>query len=519
MVTSGIDWSARSYDDLCARFRWRIPASLNIAAACCDRHASSEERIALIESSGRRYSFRELSELSDRMALLLREIGVEREERVAVLLPQCVENPLAHLGAFKLGAVSVPLSPHFRREALRHRLGASRARVVITDAEHAAIVSELDLPDMKAILCGDDDLWPALERTRGPFEPVRTQANDPAILMYTSGTEGLPKGALHAHRVLAARLGAFELIHRLEAAPDERPFYTPAEWAWVAGLVDSVLTPWALGCSVLAHRPRFDAGKALELMRQVRGAFVPPTALRRMREVAGPMLDASIHSAGEPLEPELRTWAETRFRSVHELYGMTEIGALIGSSPFVPPRPGHVGKPYPGHELTLLEDGIIAVRRDDPGLMLGYFEDPAATEARFAGEWFLTGDIAHRDDDGYFAYVGRADDVFNTSGYRVGPSEIERTLTRHPKVALAAVVPESDAQRGAVPKAFVVLADGVQPSEALANELCVFVRNELAAYQAPRRVVFARELPTTVTGKLRRSALRDSDAEARWGIA
>ncbi|HZO15310.1 MAG TPA: AMP-binding protein, partial [Polyangiaceae bacterium] len=501
MLTSGIDWSARSYDDLCARFRWRIPDTLNIAEVC-----DASDRTALIESSGRRYSFRELKELSDRMALLLREIGVEREERVAVLLPQCVENPLAHLGAFKLGAVSVPLSPHFRREALRHRLGASRARVVITDSEHAAMVSELDLPHLKAILCCDEDgpepLWPALERTHGPFEPVRTQANDPAILLYTSGTEGLPKGALHAHRVLAARLGAFELIHRLEAEPGERPFYTPAEWAWVAGLVDSVFTPWALGCSVLAHRPRFDAGEALELMRQVRGAFVPPTALRRMREVDGPMLDAGIldagiHSAGEPLEPELRAWAEQRFCSVHELYGMTEIGALIGSSPFVPPRPGRVGKPYPGHELTLLEEGIIAVRRDDPGLMLGYFEDAAATEARCAGDWFLTGDIARRDEDGYFAYVGRADDVFNTSGYRVGPSEIERTLMRHPSVALAAVVPESDAERGAVPKAFVVLGDGVQPSEALASELRLFVRNELAAYQAPRRVVFARELPTT----------------------
>jgi acetyl-CoA synthetase len=547
-IGAGIDWSASSYEAVLARHVWRIPPRLNIAVAACDRHADGRSRPALFEASDggetRVTSFDALSLDSGRLARSLAELGVDRGDRVGVFLPQCRENALAHLAILKGGAISVPLSPLFRAEALLHRLADSGAKVLFTDAGLVAHVLPLraELPALRTIVCAETGVpgtLPFGECTKpsiAPLAPVDTAADDPAMLIYTSGTTGLPRGALHAHRFLPGRLSGFELIHRLERGSDrDRPFWTPADWAWVGGLVDCVLTPWVFGAPVLALARRgFDPERAFhEIARaRVRSVFLPPTALHRMATASAAARQlgrsvASVHTAGEPLSPETYRFASETFGSVYELYGLTEVGAVAGSSPFVPVRPGALGKPYPGHDVALLDErrgvvegegeGEIAVRRGDPGMFLGYFGDPEATAERFAGEWLITGDVARRDADGYLHYLGRNDDVFNTAGYRVGPTEIEASIGLHPAVVEAAVVGEPDPDRGAIVKAFVVLRPGFGPSAELAAEIQSFVKERLATYEYPRRIVFASALPRTVTGKVRRGELRASDADRRFG--
>ena len=529
MSESGIDWSASSYEDVCRRHRWSIPARLNIAHHACDRH----EGLALLDVDERgdvtRYTFAELSELSDRLASVLAAMGVGRGDRVAVFCPQRVENPLAHLACFKLGAVSVPLSSLFRSDALAYRLEHSRARVVVTDDVHreylAPVLAGMATPPR--VIAGD--FW-SLVRAAPRAPIVDTAADDPAMVVYTSGTTGMPKGALHAHRFLPGRLPGFELIHRLESRPTrDRPFWTPADWAWVGGLVDCVLTPWWFGCPVIGWRRRsFEPAAVFEFLARfaVRSMFVPPTAIRRFRsELAEPRVALdSVHTAGEPLPPDTYAWATRAFGTVYELYGMTEMGATIGNSPWFEVRPGSMGKPFPGHDVRVLredgsetddgETGEIAVRRGDPGMFLGYLDDPEATAARFRGDFLMTGDLASREA-GYLSYRGRADDLINTSGYRVGPTEVERALLAHPAVEHAAVVGLPDAERGEIVAAFVVLQAG---ATATVDELQRHVKQRLAAYEYPRRIVFARELPMTPSGKVLRRELRAADAEARYGL-
>jgi acetyl-CoA synthetase len=528
MITTGIDWSEQSYEAMVRAFRWQIPERFNIAASV-ERHADGSGRTALVElledGSSRSTSFDELEALSSRLARSLSELGVERGDRIAVFLPQCRETALAHLAAFRLGAISVPLSPLFRADALRHRLVNSGAKACFTDRELS--------PHLEGIFPSQKVMTELPFATAG-LPCADTSKDDPAMLIYTSGTTGLPRGALHAHRFLPGRLSGFELCHRLESGPHrDRPFWTPADWAWVGGLVDCVLTPWVLGCPVLAARRRgFDANVLSNVIERgnVRSLFLPPTALHRLLDSPAGTFQRvfSVHTAGEPLPAETYRWAKDSFQQVYELYGLTEVGAVAGSSPYVPVRPGSLGKPYPGHDVVLLDErggivtgageGEIAVHRSDPGMFLGYFQDPAATQARFSGEYLVTGDLARRDEDGYLYYLGRNDDVFNTAGYRVGPTDIEATLVHHPAVADAGVVGEPDAERGHVVKAFVLLASGHLPSKELEAELRSFVKERLAAYEYPRKVVFVRELPRTVSGKLQRGALRAEDADTRFGL-
>jgi acetyl-CoA synthetase len=543
LLTSGIDWSAPSYDEVVRRHRWIIPERLNIAVAACDVHAA-DDRLALVteadEDGGdvREWSFSQLKALSDGAARLLQDAGVERGDRVAVFLPQRLENAVAHLSILKLGAISVPLSPLFRRDALEHRIEHSEAKVVITDADHKPhLAAALAQISTRPIVIEADDLPSRADPLAQPISAVDTSKDDPAMLIYTSGTSGLPKGALHAHRFLAGRLSGFELLHQLERSPSrDRPFWTPADWAWVGGLVDCVLTPWVFGCPVLAYRKRQFEPRAIFSMlerRRVRSAFLPPTALNLLRRGDdGPGRSAlelfSVHSAGEPLSPETYAWASGRLGAIRELYGMTEMGATIGGSPFFDVAPGWIGKPYPGHRVSLLDEagapvkqgevGEIAVERPDPGLFLGYFKDPRATDARFFGDHFRTGDLARVDGEGRFCYMGRTDDVFNSAGYRIGPAEIERCLETHPEVERAAVVGEPDSDRGEVVKAFVLLRSSATASLPLAREIQRHVKERLATYEYPRCIVFARELPLTVTGKIRRIELRSQAADERYGL-
>ncbi len=525
-----------SYEEVSRTFRWELPERFNIGVACCDVHAPGNSRIALIYEApdGRveRFSFDDLMRLSNRCANALQGLGVRRGDRVGVLLPQRPETAIAHLAIYKLGAVAVPLFVQFGPDALEHRLADSGARALITDGENL-VKLPAGLPDLATILVVEGDsgghrmFWPTLEAARDAFAPVDTAAEDPALIIYTSGTTGKPKGALHAHRVLLGHLPGVQLPHDFFPQPGDL-YWTPADWAWIGGLLDVLLPSLYFGVPVLAHRARkFDPEEAFALIgrHRVRNAFLPPTALKMMRPVAAPRARfgfdlRSVASGGEALGEDILAWSrEALGLSVNEFYGQTEANLLVGNcASLYPVRPGSMGRPIPGHAVAVVspdgkavppgETGIIAVRRPDPVMFLGYWNNPEATRAKFTEEWCLTGDVALQDRDGYIWYKGREDDLISSGGYRIGPTDIEDCLMKHPAVLMAAAVGLPDRLRGEVVRAFVMAKPGIATNPALADAIRSFVGERLAWYQAPREIVFVDELPLTATGKIIRRELR-----------
>jgi acetyl-CoA synthetase len=529
------------YERLFAEFRWAVPPAFNIAMAACDRHADGTGRLALVyeDAAGQvsRYSFDDLARLSSRLANVLASLGVVRGDRVGILLPQRPETVLAHLAVYRMGAIAVPLFTQFGPDALEYRLANAQVKVLVTDADDVAKVREVDdrLPDLTRVLVVDGDaggyerLPTLMTRAADHFTPVETRADDPALIVYTSGTTGPPKGALHAHRVLLGHLPGVQLPQDFFPQPGDR-FWTPADWAWIGGLLDALLPSLYFGVPVLAHRARkFDPEQAFHLMAAhgVRNAFMPPTALKLMRQAAIPRTDRcavrSMGSGGESLGEELLEWGRETFGiTINEFYGQTEANLVVSScASLFPPRPGAMGRAVPGHRVSVVspegeplppgEIGVIAVSRPDPVMFLGYWRDGDATARKFAGEWCLTGDRGVRDADGYFTYQGREDDVIKSGAYRIGPTEIEACIMRHPAVALVAVVGVPDPVRGEAVKAFVVLRAETAAGAPVAAEIQDLVRRRLAPYQCPREVEFVETLPMTATGKIRRRELRDRE--------
>ena len=533
---------ADSYQALRDGFRWQIPERYNIATDACDKWAG-EDRPALIDlkADGReeRYTFRDLSRLSNRLANALEAHDVGEGDRVAILLAQGAETAVAHLAVYKLGAIAVPLFSLFGEEALEYRLADSGACAVITNQAGLEKVAPLRerLPALETLISidgGDALSWRALlERASDGYLPVSTFADDPALIIYTSGTTGPPKGALHAHRVLLGHLPGVELPHSFFPQPGDL-FWTPADWAWIGGLLDVLLPAWHHGVPVLAHRfAKFDPEEAFRLMadHQVRNAFLPPTALKMLRGVENPAERwsyalRSIGSGGETLGAGLLDWARETFGiAVNEFYGQTECNLVVANcAELMPLRPGSMGRPVPGHQVAVVDDdgaplppgesGTIAVRRPDPVMFLEYWSNAEATAAKFRGDWLVTGDTGAMDDDGYLHFVGRDDDVITSGGYRIGPGEIEDCLLKHPAVALAAAVGVPDPLRTERVKAFIVLKRGQnvaapEAHAALVREIQDFVKSRLAAHEYPREVAFVDSLPMTATGKIIRRALRE----------
>ncbi|WP_193368399.1 acyl-CoA synthetase [Pelagibius marinus] len=537
---------AASYEELAARFRWRIPEHYNIGVDACDKWAQDSngggDRLALIHlhDDGRetRYSFKDLKRLSNRCANVLETQGVEEGDRVAILLAQGPETAIAHLATYKLGAIAVPLFALFGEEALQYRLANSGAKVVITDQAGLAKLEAIrnELPALETIISIDGpgeggealDWHRLLERASDGFLPVDTLANDPALIIYTSGTTGPPKGALHAHRVLLGHLPGVELPQNFLPQPGDL-FWTPADWAWIGGLLDVLLPAWHHGVPVLAHRfAKFDPEKAFKLLADfgVRNSFLPPTALKIMRSVENPagrwnMKLRSIGSGGETLGAEMLEWSKEAFGvTVNEFYGQTECNLVVSNcAEIMPVKPGSMGRPVPGHRVAIIDDagnevptgeaGTIAVQRPDPVMFLEYWQNPEATAAKFRGDWLMTGDMGAMDEDGYLRFVGRDDDVITSGGYRIGPGEIEDCLLKHPAVALAAAVGVPDPVRTERVKAFIVLKEGRSGDDALVREIQDFVKTRLAAHEYPREVAFVDSLPMTATGKIIRKALRE----------
>ncbi len=526
------------YEKLCRDFRWEIPARFNLATACCDRHADGSSRLALIyvdEDGGvRRTSFDELASMSRRFANALKADGLVRGDRIALFLSQSLELPVAHLAAFRSGLVSIPLFALFGEDALQFRLSNSAARAVVTDAAGWEKLKKIRerLPNLQNVyLVGEEaasgtkSFWGEIAKATADFATVDTAAEDPAMIIYTSGTTGNPKGALHAHRVLLGHLPNVEMTHDFFPRPGD-VMWTPADWAWIGGLFDALFPAWYHGVPVVGHRAKkFDSHAAMQLMADhaVRNVFLPPTALKLMRQagVKHPGVKLrSIFTGGESLGIELLDWVRATFGiEAHEAFGQTECNLAIGNNAkLFPIRPGSMGKATPGFDVRIVDDkgnelprgsrGIIGVHQPNPVTMIEYWKNPEATARKFAGEFLLTGDLGRQDDDGYFWYVSREDDVITSAGYRIGPSEIEDTLLKHPAVAMSAVVGIPDPVRTESVKAWIVLRPGFAPSEALAREIQDFVKVQLAAHEYPRFVQFTDSLPMTATGKVLRRELR-----------
>ena len=533
-----IDPMLGDFDTLRREFRWSVPENLNIAEAVIDRHAHRSDQVALFYENEagveETYTFGRLMALSNQLANALRGLGIQAGDRVALILSQRPETAITHLACYKNAAVALPLSVLFGPDALAYRLKDSGAKAVITDASRLDSVCDLqsELPDLKHIIgcrCGTkkDEFWQMLESASDRFTCATTGADDPALLIYTSGTTGPPKGALVAHRSMLGNLTGFEMSHNFFPQPGDL-FWTPADWAWTGGLWDALLPTWYYGRPILAYEGgKFDPEKAFHLIDKygVRNAFIPPTALKMMRQVAGLQERKKTHlrtvmSAGEAVGESLIHWGrDVLGLTINEMWGQTECNYLAGGcSAILEVRPGSMGKPYPGHDVDdidsegrVLPDGEIgelAARRGDPVMFLGYWKNTEATRSKFVGDWYCTGDMGYRDEAGYLWFVGRTDDVISSAGYRIGPGEIEDCLLKHPAVSSAAVIGKPDDLRGNIVKAFVVLSDGVAPSDELRHEIGASVRQRLAAYEYPREIEFIDALPMTTTGKIRRIELR-----------
>jgi acetyl-CoA synthetase len=541
------------YRELCARHRWNVPHDFNIAAAVCGRHASDGARLAIYweDESGATttLSFGDLQQQANRCANALAALGVGRGDKLAIMLPQRPETAIAHIACYQLGAVAVPLSFLFGPEALEYRLQNSEAAVAIVDPASLPNLAPIRdrLPGLRYAIgvAGARESWlldwdRLLEKASDEFSPVSTRATDPAILVYTSGTTGPPKGALMPQQCLLGNLPGFVYSH------DEFPqtgdvFWSPADWAWTGGLMDALLPTLYFGCAVVGYRGRFDPERALALIEKyrVRNTFLFPTALKMMMKAVPQPRERydvnvrSMMSAGEAVGTTVFGWTQEALGvTINEMFGQTEMNYIVGNSHTLwPAKPGSMGRPYPGHRIAVLDEegrpsaagemGEVAVNRvapdgaPDPVFFLEYFKNPEGTAKKFSGDWCRTGDLATQDDDGYLWYQGRSDDMFKAAGYRIGPSEIENCLVRHPAVANAAIVPSPDETRGNVIKAYIVLAPGHDPSPALEDAIQRHVREHLAPYEYPKEIEFIAALPMTTTGKVQRGVLRQRELERK----
>ncbi len=511
-------------------FRWDIPARFNIARAVC-RHDGTA--LITLDAAGNPvpFGFAALRDMSARLANALVALGVMPGDRVAILLPQQIETAVAHVAAYRIGAIALPMFPLFGPDAIGYRLQDSGAHVLITDADGVAklegiappVVISVDGPGPGVL-----DFFGLLARASPSHVIADTAADDPAILMYTSGTTGQPKGVLQAHRIVLGMLPGVELPHDYLPAPADR-LWTPADWAWAGGLLDVLLPGLFHGVPVVAYRARkFDPDAACAMMARagVRNAFLPPTALKIMRAAgvrAAPL--RSVGSGGERLGDTLLDWGRSVFgTAINEFYGQTECNLVVGGcASLFPPKPGAMGRAIPGYDVAILDAelrpvldqvGEIAVKTPNPALFLRYWNHPAATARKLQTDargitWCMMGDLGRMGADGDIWFQGRDDDVISSAGYRIGPDEIEACIMQHTAVTMVAVIGVPDLVRGESVRAFVVPAPGYAAGPALAADIQAFVKTRLSPHEYPRSVRFLDALPMTVTGKIRRRDLRD----------
>ena len=558
-------------------FTWHVPQHFNMAQVCSRRWAQAKDaskRIAVIaDGTGlkpSKHSYAELQAQANRLSHGLAKLGVKRGDRVAMVLPQRWETAVAYMAVLQMGAVAMPLSMLFGPEALSYRLQDSQAVLAIADEHSLEALQSVreDCPSLRDVVAvgksSDALRWQDVMKGQpSEFELVNTLADDPAVLIYTSGTTGNPKGALIPHRALIGNLTGFTAsqnwfgfdlftskqpaTYELLPQGSQAVFWSPADWAWTGGLMDALLPTLYYGRPIVAFNGRFSPQTAFELIERhgVTHTFLFPTALKAMMKAYPEPARhfkfelQAIMSAGEAVGDAVFAYCQAQLGvTVNEMFGQTEINYIVGNCAALwPARAGSMGKGYPGHRVAVIDEqgrecaagevGDVAVHRldvhgtPDPIFFLGYWKNDKATKAKYTGDWCRTGDLAFADAEGYLWYQGRADDVFKAAGYRIGPGEIENCLVKHAAVANAAVVPKPDAQRGAVVKAYVVLApdfvannpgfagsQGQLDVEKLTADLQQHVKGKLAPYEYPKEIEFVDALPMTTTGKVQRRVLR-----------
>ena len=550
-------------------FGWKVPKRFNMAQACCGQwaaqaataqHHAVREHVAG-QGLGRSWTFGQLQQDANRLSRVLRSQGVQRGDRVAIVMPQRYETAVAYMAVLQMGAVAMPLSMLFGPEALSFRINDSQTRVAVCDEStvQALLHAGADCPGLQTLLgvgeagaLADLDLNQAMAASASTFKPVSTLAEEPAVLIYTSGTTGNPKGALIPHRALIGNLTGFVCSQNwfgFDPFKVERPskavFWSPADWAWTGGLMDALLPSLYFGRPIVAFNGRFSPETAFEILQShaVTHTFLFPTALKAMMkavpEVKGRyrLKLQAMMSAGEAVGDAVFAYVQQQMGvTVNEMFGQTEINYVVGNCTRLwPAKPGSMGKGYPGHQVAVIDDagqlcppgtaGEVAVNRfdvhgqPDPVFFLGYWNNDKATKAKYTGNWCRTGDLAVCDEDGYLWYQGRTDDMFKAAGYRIGPGEIENCLVKHPAVANAAVVPKPDKDRGALVKAYVVMSPDWQSrrptgpgqtafDDEVRRDLQAHVRGLLAPYEYPKEIEFIDQLPMTTTGKVQRRVLR-----------
>jgi acetyl-CoA synthetase len=535
-----------SYEDICRKFSWQIPEYFNIADAVCDRWADDTTRIAMthenLDGSVKNFTFAEIKHYSNQFANLLNSLGLEQGDRALVLLTQSPECAISHVACFKSGIVSCLASVLFGPDAIQHRLTSTNAKVCITNKANLSKVQNIRgaCPWLKHIVVVDDDLpshalslWGSIADQSDTFDNVKTLSEDTAWISFTSGTTGQPKGVLMPHRILLGNKPLFEYYY--DYGPREGDtLWSPADWAWIAGLINILLVGWYSGCRVVStDMEGFNAEAAFRILGQhdITVSLLTPTVLKLMRQIdseESPELQLRVVlSGGEAVGKELALWADDRFGlTISEGFGQTECNGMIGTNPrLMAVRHGSLGKAMPGSVCAIVDDdgnevergvqGNIAIKRPHPAMFSGYLNNPEATDDKFINDWMITGDLGEQDEDGFLWFHGRTDDVITSSGYRIGPTEIEDCLLKSPAVQLAAVIGVPDETRTELIKAFIVVSENTDPTDALAESLKELVRENLAKHEVPRLIEFVDSLPMTTTGKIMRRTLRDQEVAAR----
>lgn len=522
------------YEEVCATHERDLPDDYNVAVDICDKHVTIDGRDKLAmfwedeDGNTAKYTFWEVKRASNRVANGLENLGIERVDRVAILLDRGIESAATHLGIYKTGAIALALSATFGYEGLLHRLADSGASVLVTQARHREKLDEIrgELPNLEDVVVvdgepRDDEVdWDKFTDASHEYDPVMLDPNEPMQLFYTSGTTGMPKGVVHAHRKL---LGETDFTYYHDFHEGEL-YYNTADWAWVTS-INAWMGPWQHGAPIVVYDGEFEPERVYGLLEryEVTNFFTVPTGYRMLREYEPEPLEAydidlrNACTGGEPLTSGLFEWGREKLDvKLNEIYGQTEIYATA-NYPTVETKPGSAGLPLPGYEVTIREDGEelppgeigeVAVGQDNPAYFVEYWNRPEATAEVREDGWHLTGDAGYIDEDGYLWIEGRADDVIISSGYRIGPYEVESTVEQHEAVGEAAVIGVPDEQRGEIVKAIVRLVEGIEPGEELIEDIQSFVKTELAAYEYPREVEFVDEFPRTVSGKIKRAELK-----------
>jgi len=475
-----------------------------------------------------KYTFLEFEEISNQIANYLKSLGIKKGDRVFIFLPRLPELYFSFVAVLKIGAVAGTLFSAFGPQALFDRLSQSQTRILITNSELAKRLTTIkkDLPNLERVLLVDKGFHHEVSLQPKSLKISQTHQDDNAFMLYTSGTTGKPKGVVHRHKAIIHEYLTAKWVLDIQ---EDDVYWCTADPGWVTGIAYEILGSWANGASTVVFSGRFSPEKWYQIIEdyQVNIWYTAPTAIRMLAAAGLKIIknyDLSslrhLASVGEPLNPEPIYWGLKAFNlPFHDNYWQTETGGIvIANYPCLPIKPGSMGKPFPGIKAEIVDDngkklkvnevGNLALEPDWPSLMKEIWRRPKKYQSYFLNDYYITGDLAYRDKDGYFWFVGRADDVIKTSGERVGPFEVESALVAHPAVVEAGVIGKPDPLRGEIIKAFVVLKSDFPPSEKLKNELMLFVKKNLAGHAYPREIEFIDKLPKTRSGKIMRRILK-----------